>query len=128
MPFISSRAHGVWDYVAGLALIAAPWLFGFADDTAATYVPVCIGLAILGLTVMTNFELGLAKIVPLSTHLMLDIGAGALLAASPWLFGFADYVYMPHLVVGITEILIALMTVKVPYRSTRLAGVHEVRT
>jgi hypothetical protein len=36
--------------------------------------------------------------------------SGALLAASPWLFGFADRVSTPHLVLGIFEMAAAVMT------------------
>jgi hypothetical protein len=40
--------------------------------------------------------------------------SGILLAASPWIFGFADTVYLPHLILGIAEIGAALMTQKNP--------------
>jgi hypothetical protein len=33
-----------------------------------------------------------------------------LLASSPWFFGFADQVYMPHLIFGILEIMVVLLT------------------
>jgi len=31
MRFIPTKVHGILDYVVGVALIAAPWLFGFAN-------------------------------------------------------------------------------------------------
>jgi hypothetical protein len=31
----------------------------------------------------------------------IDVASGALLALSPWLFGFADRVFCPHLIVGL---------------------------
>jgi hypothetical protein len=31
MRIISTRTHGVIDHLTGLLLIAAPWLFGFAN-------------------------------------------------------------------------------------------------
>jgi len=43
-------------------------------------------------------------------HLMLDTASGVLLAASPWLFGFADRVYLPHLLLGLFEIAASSMT------------------
>lgn len=54
------------------------------------------------------------------THLMLDLGSGLLLAASPWLFGFADGtattdgVWVPHLVLGLVEVLASLTPQQVP--------------
>ncbi len=35
MRFLPSRVPGVIDYLWGIALFATPWLFGFADVTAA---------------------------------------------------------------------------------------------
>ncbi len=119
MLMITSRLHGIIDYVVGLALIAAPWLFNFADFenfAAATWTPILIGAAIIGLSLMTNYEFSLAKIVPLRTHLAIDFAAGTFLAVSPWLLNYADYVYAPHLIVGLAEIMIVSMTVKTPYQ------------
>jgi hypothetical protein len=41
---------------------------------------------------------------------MIDLMSGIFLAVSPWLFGFADEVYLPHLVLGILEVGAALFT------------------
>jgi SPW repeat len=35
-------------------------------------------------------ELGVWKVAPMAVHNLIDIAAGAFLAASPWTFGFAD--------------------------------------
>ncbi|HEX9950553.1 MAG TPA: hypothetical protein VGB53_02200 [Rubricoccaceae bacterium] len=120
MRFIPTRVHGVLDYLSGLLLIAAPWLFGFADGGAETAVPVALGAAVIVYSVFTDYELGLVRRLPMPTHLMLDLGGGLLLAASPWLFGFADGtattdgVWVPHLVLGLFEVGAALMTQRVP--------------
>jgi hypothetical protein len=114
MRVISTRAHGVLDYIVGALLIAAPWLFGFAEGGAETWVPVALGAGALVYSLMTDYELGVVRRIPMPMHLTLDIMSGVLLAASPWLFGFADLVYLPHLVVGIFEIAAGLMTEKVP--------------
>jgi hypothetical protein len=50
------------------------------------------------------------KIIPMKGHLALDIISGILLAASPWLLDFAQRVYSFHLILGILEISVALMT------------------
>jgi hypothetical protein len=63
---------------------------------------------------MTDYELGVVRMIPMPVHLLLDIAAGALLAVSPWLFGFADRVFWPHLILGLLEIGAGLMTRTAP--------------
>lgn len=110
MRFISTRVHGMLDYAMGGLLIVAPWLFGFADGGAETWVPVILGAGAIAYSLFTDYELGAVRRIPMGTHLGLDAGAGVLLAASPWLFGFAEFVYLPHLVLGLVEIGAALST------------------
>lgn len=110
MKMIPRNVHGVIDYIVGLALIAAPWLFGFADYSMATYVPVALGLGSLLYSLFTNYEMGLVRKIPFKVHLKMDILSGVILAASPWVFGFASYVFLPHLIVGLFEVVAGLTT------------------
>lgn len=114
MRFIPTKVHGVLDYVSGALFIASPWLFGFEDDEAAKWVPVAAGLGALGVSTMTDYELGLTKQIPMATHLSTDVATGALLALSPWLFGFSKRVYLPHVLFGMLEIGAGLLTEKTP--------------
>ena len=98
---ISTKMHGMEDYAVGVLLIAAPWIFNFADGTAAQWVPIAIGVAILGLSMLTRYELGVYGLIPMPMHIMIDAGAAVLLIASPWLFGFSGRVYLPHVIVGL---------------------------
>ena len=119
MRMIPTRVHGVLDYVVGALLIAAPWLFGFDRGGAETWVPVVLGASAILYSLCTDYELGVARLIPMPTHLMLDIGSGILLAASPWLFGFHDLVWAPHVIVGLIEIVTPLMTERTPNRERR---------
>ena len=112
--FIPTRAHGVIDYLTGVLLIVAPYLLGFADGTAAQWVPQIVGAALIGASLLTDYELGVVRVIPMPVHLGLDVAAGLLLAASPWLFGFADRVLWPHLILGLAEIGAGLTTRTVP--------------
>jgi hypothetical protein len=110
MRFIETKTHGYLDYMMGALLIAAPWIFDFDRGGAETWVPVILGIAMIGLALLTDYEMGASRKISMRTHLMIDLISGALLAASPWLFGFADYVWEPHLILGILEIGAALTT------------------
>ena len=114
MRFIPTRVHGYLDYLMGLLLIAAPWLFDFANGGAETWVPVILGAGAIVYSLMTDYELGVSRAISMRTHLTLDLLSGILLAASPWIFGFADEVYGPHLVLGLLEIGASLMTKQEP--------------
>lgn len=124
MRFISTRAHGYLDYLMGALLIVAPWLLDFARGGAETWVPVVLGAGVILYSLMTDYELGAVKALSMRTHLWLDGMGGALLAVSPWLFGFDEYVWAPHLVFGLLEIGAALMTATHPYEDRVGAGVR----
>ena len=110
MRFIPTRIHGMADYGTGLLLLVAPYLLGFANGGAAQYIPMLLGVAIIGMSLITDYELSISRIIPMPVHLGIDVAGGLLLAASPWLFGFADQVAWPHVIVGLLEVGAGLMT------------------
>ena len=114
MRILSTRFHGVIDYVVGLFLIALPYLFGFATGGPKHWIPVALGGGAIAYSLITRYELGLFGLLSMPVHLGLDIASGILLAVSPWLFGFANEVFWPHLIVGLMEIAIASITQTVP--------------
>lgn len=78
------------DYLMGVLLIIAPWILGFGENGAETWVPVVLGAGVIAYSLMTDYELGVVKAIPMRVHLSRDLGGGLLLAVSPWLFQFAD--------------------------------------
>ena len=86
----------------------------FNRGAMETWTPVILGVGALVYSVMTDYEPGLTRTLTMATNLTLDLVSGILLAASPWIFGFADHVYLPHLVLGIIEIGASLMTKRQP--------------
>jgi hypothetical protein len=113
MRFIPTAVHAPLDYIVGVALIAAPWIFQFSGHTAATVIPIVLGIGLIAYSLFTDYELGVWRVFPMSVHNLYDIGAGALVAASPWIFGFADEsanVWAPHLIVGLAAIFLGLTT------------------
>jgi hypothetical protein len=114
MRFIPTRIHAVVDYVTGILLIAAPFIFRFADGGAAQWVPMLLGTAIIIMSLMTDYELSMSRMIPMPAHLMVDAAGGLLLLGSPWIFGFADRVFWPHVIIGLFEIGTATMTRTTP--------------
>lgn len=125
MRFIGTKTHGYLDYIMGALLIAAPWIFDFNRGGAETWVPVVLGAGVILYSLLTDYELGVSPQISMRTHLMLDLVGGALLAVSPWLFGFADYVWGPHLIFGLLEMGAALMTERTPGTDPHLHRRHH---
>jgi hypothetical protein len=82
-------AHGLLEYGAGVFLLAAPFALSF-DSDAATAVSILAGLAVLALAASTASSTGLAKVIPLGIHVLLDLAVVAVLIAAPFVFGFSD--------------------------------------
>ncbi len=77
---------------------------------AATWLPVILGGGALLYSLLTNYELGAVRVLPMPVHLALDFMSGLLLASSPWLFGFHHVVHTPFVLLGLLEIGAALLT------------------
>ncbi|MBB1031477.1 SPW repeat protein [Dietzia sp. SLG310A2-38A2] len=113
MHVISSRIHTIIGLIVGAVLVVAPWIFGFADVEAAKWTAIVVGVVILLSELTTTSPVSPMKLVPMRIHVWTDVLVGVVLAASPWIFGFADNdakVWVPHLVVGIAVIGYALIT------------------
>ncbi len=110
MPTIPSKVHGYLDYSIALLSILSPILFGFGEGNSETLLPVGFGMLLILYSFFTDYEVGLSKQIPLYAHLRMDQMAGALLAASPWLFRFSDIVYLPHVILGVSLIVSSLLT------------------
>lgn len=117
MRFIPTRFHGILDYIVGIFMIIAPWVLDFSNNDAATWTIVIAGVLVLLQTIMTDFEVGLIRRIPMRSHLTMDFILGLALAVSPWLLNFDERVYMPHLIVGVFSILASLTTHRVPSHS-----------
>jgi hypothetical protein len=119
MKFITTKTHGFLDYIVAILLIAVPWIFDFARGGAETWVPVVLGVGTILYSLITDYELGSIPNLSMRTHLTIDLIAGIFLAASPWIFGFADYIWEPHLVAGLLALIIVLFSKTKPSAERR---------
>ena len=85
---ISTRTHGVLDYLTIATFITLPRVMGWSKGL--TQGMTLLGLGKLGYTLMTRHELGLVKKLPMTAHLALDAAGGAALCAMPMLLGNED--------------------------------------
>jgi hypothetical protein len=106
---LPARIHGFLDYLMGLALVVIPLAYNFGAG-AQTWLPVLLGGGMIVYSLLTDYELGAAELIGMPAHLILDAMGGLLLAASPWLFGFAWEIWVPHVVLGLAEVGAAIFT------------------
>ena len=85
---ISPRTHGIIDYATVLTVAAAPKLFDMPENAAK----LCYGLAggYLALSMMTDYPLSAAPLVPFKAHGAAEAAIGLALPAMPWALGFED--------------------------------------
>ncbi len=108
---ISRFLHGAIEYVAGVLLIAAPFLFGF-ESNAAVALSIVAGVVVLAIAASTEGASSMINSIPLSIHLVLDFALAAVLIASPFLFGFSDESAPTafFLIVGVLHLLVTIGT------------------
>lgn len=108
---ISTRMHGVIDYLAALVLMAFPFLLvRTPEHEAVIWVPFALGGMIFVVSLFTRYELSISKAISMKMHLVLDVLAGIFLAASPWIFDFNEIIYLPHVILGVMLVIGALLT------------------
>ena len=106
---ISTQTHGVLDYVTGAALMALPSLLGWRRRPAMLLEGA--GALAAAYSSVTDYELSLAKLLPMKAHLTMDaLSGGMLLAAALLMDDEDDDVRAIIAGVGIWEIAAALMT------------------
>ena len=111
MKFISSRIHGVLDYMVALVLIIAPIALGFrAESAAAFFIPLAGGLGLLLYSMFTDYSSGLRRMISFRLHLVIDFVAGVTLLASPFVFGFGGVPRLFFAIVGASVIAVVALT------------------
>lgn len=107
---ISTKTHGAIDYAAGLFLIAAPYLFGFADGSPQHYIAMIVGAAVIAVSLVTAYELSIAKLIPFRIHKILDMAVGATLLISALMLHLSGLTLVPFLLIGIAGFAVPSLT------------------
>ncbi|OQW51996.1 hypothetical protein [Candidatus Raskinella chloraquaticus] len=96
MRFVTRQIHALIDYPVALSLIGMPFLLGLgATNPLAFWLSVVTGGAALALTILTNHETGIIKVLPYSFHVLVDRLVGITFAVAPFVLGFTgiDAIY-----------------------------------
>ena len=120
---IPTKVHGAVDMATGPVLIAAPTLLRMNGSKGATIPPRAVGAAAIVNALLTDYEFGLKRLLPMRTHLALDAVGGVTLAATPFLTRASKKGvrhWLPHAVLGANEVVLALTTKQRRPRAQRL--------
>jgi len=89
MKFVTQKIHAFLDYPVAIALIALPFIFGLGNShPLALYLSVATGVAAFILTLLTDHELGVYRIVPYKVHLMVDFSVAIVFILAPFVLSF----------------------------------------
>ena len=118
---VSLSLHVLIEYGIGLFTIVSPFLLSF-DATAAKLVAVLGGAGILVLAVVTDAPTGVARSLPVASHVVLDYVIGLFLIVAPFVFGFSDDDDVAtgyFIALGVAYVLLAVLT---RYRGPKTAA------
>jgi hypothetical protein len=110
---VPTKIHGVIDYVTAPTLLATPDVLGLNGGRASALAPRVAGASAAAYSALTDYELGVRRLIPMRVHLLLDGVSGAALASVPWLSGSwrrGVKHWLPHALVGAAEVGLALTT------------------
>jgi hypothetical protein len=88
MKFISPKIHGVLDYLTIVFLAISPSVFNMKGP--GMFLTYTLAVVHLAMTVATNFEMGIFKIIPLKLHAAIELVVSIGLLVAAILFRKAD--------------------------------------
>ncbi|MPZ87582.1 MAG: hypothetical protein GEU81_05795 [Nitriliruptorales bacterium] len=108
---LSWSIHEAIDYLAGVFLILAPFIFGFREGVAFP-VFVAVGVLFLVNAVLTPGPFGVVSIVPVPVHAGVDYALAFLLILAPFVFGFTatDAALLSSMFLGLALLVLTLIT------------------
>jgi hypothetical protein len=122
--FVPTLTHGLVDNLLGILMAISPWIFDFhAVRGEAVLAPILFGGLLIASGLLTRHEMGLANLLGMRAHLVIDVVLGLLLALSPFVLGFSDRVFLPHVLAGSFLTLLPLFSVREPFDENKYTEV-----
>lgn len=107
MKFVTKKLHALIDYPVALALITLPFLLGLGESNIlAFYLSVITGVAALVLTLITDHQTGLIKLISYDLHLTVDFMVGLTFVILPLALGFQGIDLFYYLANGAAVLLV----------------------
>ncbi len=108
--FVTRTIHAYIDYPVAASLIGAPFLLGLGQtNPLALWLSVVTGVAALLLTLLTDHETGLLRVLPYAFHVWVDRLVGVAFVAAPFLLSFTGLDAIYYLANGVTVLLVTFV-------------------
>ena len=111
---LTPAMHGLLDYAAAAGLIVLPFLLDLgATSPMARWLSVVAGIGLVIYSLVTDYALGLLRVLSFRAHLVLDVAAAVVFIAAPFALGWEGLVLGYYLVMGLGVIaVVALSTME----------------
>jgi hypothetical protein len=109
--FLPAWFHAIADYAVGITLIVVAVAVGGSSAAVAT--GVVVGAVVLLVSMLTQYPLGVAKVLPFTVHSAGDYLAAALLVIAPFALGFTDTdggLSAFYVIAGVAVLAVSLVT------------------
>lgn len=89
MKFVTKQIHAYLDYPVAVALMALPFVLGLGSSNPLAFqLSVATGIAAFILTLLTDHQLGVYRIIPYKGHLAVDALVGIGFVIAPFALSF----------------------------------------
>lgn len=119
--FVTKTIHAYLDYPVAAVLMVAPFLLGLGEShPAAFWLSIVTGVAALLLTILTDHQLGLIRVLPYPLHVAVDGLVGITFLAAPLVLGFAGLDLAYYLVNGAAVVTVVGLSKPVIENTTQI--------
>ena len=88
--FVTKQIHAYLDYPVAIALMVLPFVLGLgASNPLALVIAPVVGITAFLLTVFTDHQLGMVRLLPYRFHLAVDLAVGVVFLILPFALGFS---------------------------------------
>lgn len=108
--FVTRQVHAYLDYPVAISLMALPFVLNLGvSNPTAKWLAVATGAAAFILTVLTDHELGVFRVLPYWLHVAVDRLVGLVFVAAPFALGFTGLDALYYWANGAAVLLVTLV-------------------
>ena len=121
--FVTRTVHAYLDYPVALALIGLPFILGLGEaNPIAKWLSVATGVAAFVLTLLTEHETGVIRVLPYPFHVAVDRLVGLVFVAAPFALGFSGLDAIYYWGFGATVLIVTFLLNAPHQHSLQLAA------